>query len=205
MKIAIVILNWNGKELLKQFLPSLVKHSSMGNCDIYVADNASTDDSVDFINSNFPTIKIIQNSTNEGYAKGYNNALQQVEADVYALVNSDVQVTENWLVPIMSEFEKNSKTSIIQPKIKDFNNREFFEYAGAGGGFIDKYGFPYCRGRIFDTIEKDTQQYDDIQSIFWASGACFFIRKEVFNDLKGFDESFSLIKKKLICAGELNN
>ena len=190
MKIAIVILNWNGKELLKQFLPSIIKHSSSENCDIYVADNASTDGSVEFIISNFPTIKIIQNATNGGYAKGYNDALRYIDADVYALVNSDIEVTKNWLVPIISEFKKNSKTSIIQPKIKDFNNREFFEYAGAGGGFIDKYGFPYCRGRIFDTVEKDTQQYDDIQSVFWASGACFFIRKEVFNALKGFDESF---------------
>ena len=115
MKIAIIILNWNGKELLEQFIPSIIKHSSSENCDIYVADNASTDDSVDFVSSNFPTIKIIQNSTNGGYAKGYNDALQHVDADVYALINSDIEVTENWLVPIISEFEKNSKTSIIQP------------------------------------------------------------------------------------------
>ncbi len=207
MRIAIVILNWNGKELLHQFLPSIIEHSQIKDCDIYVADNASTDNSTDFIRLKFPTIKIIQNQSNDGYAKGYNDALQHIDADVYALVNSDIEVTENWLVPIISEFELNPTTSIIQPKIKDFNNRAFFEYAGAGGGYIDKYGFPYCRGRIFNTIEKDTQQYDDTRSIFWASGACFFIRKEVFDKLNGFDESYFAHQEEIdLCwrASQLN-
>ena len=170
MKLAVVILNWNGILLLEKFLPSVVQYSPEAT--IYVADNASTDDSVSFVKTNYPTIKIIENKGNFGYAKGYNEALQEVEEEIYALVNSDIEVTENWLQPITALFENESKTSIIQPKILDFKNKEYFEYAGAGGGFIDKYGFPYCRGRIFDTIEKDNGQYNDTTDIFWASGAC---------------------------------
>lgn len=187
-KIAVVILNWNGQKLLAQFLPSIIQYSQ--EAAIYVADNASTDDSVSFVKTNYPTIKIIENKGNFGYAKGYNEALQEVEEEIYALVNSDIEVTENWLQPISALFENESKTSIIQPKILDFKNKEYFEYAGAGGGFIDKYGFPYCRGRIFDTIEKDNGQYNDTTEIFWASGACFFIRKEVFRELHGLDADF---------------
>lgn len=190
MKIAIVILNWNGKQLLENFLPSIVKHSTLTNIEIVVADNASTDDSVDFIQKNYPEIKVVQNEENGGYAKGYNNALQHIKADVYALVNSDIEVTEGWLKPIISIFEKEPETAIIQPKILDFKNRSKFEYAGAAGGFIDKYGYPYCRGRIFSTLETDTKQYDDIAEIFWASGACFFIRSSIFHELNGFDESY---------------
>ena len=188
MKIAVVILNWNGKSLLEKFLPSVLAFSKEAN--IYLADNASEDDSVAFIQQHFPTITIIQNKTNGGYAKGYNDALKHVDADVFCLLNSDVEVTENWLVPVLAEFNNNNDTAIIQPKILDYKNKGFFEYAGAAGGFIDKYGYPYCRGRIFDSIEKDSGQYNDITSIFWASGACFFIRKEVFKSLNGFDESF---------------
>ena len=208
MKIAIVILNWNGKKLLEQFLPSIIEHSPVQFSDIYVADNASTDDSIDFITSSFPNVKIIKNTTNVGYAKGYNEALKHIDSDIYALVNSDIEVSENWLIPILAEFKKNATTSIIQPKIKDYNNKYFFEYAGAGGGFIDKYGFPYCRGRIFNTIEKDTQQYDDTHLIFWASGACFFIRKKVFEELNGFDESYFAHQEEIdLCwrAQQLNH
>ncbi len=188
MRIAVVILNWNGVKLLEQFLPSILSFSA--GAEIYVADNASTDDSVSFIKSNFPSVKIIQNSDNFGFAKGYNEALKQINADVYALVNSDIEVTENWLRPIIDEFENNLQTAIIQPKIRDYKNKQKFEYAGAAGGFIDKYGFPFCRGRIFDTIETDSGQYDDDCDIFWASGACFFIRAEVFKQLNGFDDEF---------------
>jgi GT2 family glycosyltransferase len=186
--IAVVILNWNGKELLNTFLPSVLYYS--GDAQIYVADNASIDDSVTFLNANFPEVKIIQNTTNAGYAKGYNDALQQVEEPLLCLLNSDVEVTENWLEPILNEFNSNSKTSIIQPKLLDYKKKTHFEYAGAAGGFIDKYAFPYCRGRIFDTIEEDQGQYNDTQNVFWASGACFFIRKSVFQKLNGFDETF---------------
>lgn len=188
MKIAIVILNWNGKQLLERFLPSVIQYSE--GADIYVADNASTDDSIDFVTSQFPTIKIIKNRTNGGYAKGYNDALKHVQGDVYCLLNSDIEVTPNWLTPIISEFETNSETSIIQPKILDYKNKSYFEYAGAGGGFIDKYGYAYCRGRIFDTVEKDNGQYNDTTPIFWASGACFFIKKSTFEALHGFDENY---------------
>ena len=174
--------------MLEQFLPSVVQFSE--GTPIYVADNASTDDSISFIKQNFPTVNIIQNTGNHGFAKGYNDALQNVEAEIYALVNSDIEVTENWLKPIIETFDKEKQTAIIQPKILDFKNKEYFEYAGAAGGFIDKYGFPFCRGRIFQSIEKDSGQYDDVFDIFWASGACFFIRKEVYRRLNGFDEDF---------------
>lgn len=187
-KIAIVILNWNGRKLLQQFIPSIVQYSSEAN--IYVADNASTDDSIAFIQSNFPQIKIIQNTDNFGFAKGYNEALKFVEEEIYALVNSDIEVTENWLLPIVQLFESNQKIAIVQPKILDFKDRNKFEYAGAGGGFIDKYGYPFCRGRIFESIEMDNGQYNDTCEVFWASGACFFIRKEVYRKLNGFDDHF---------------
>ncbi len=190
MKIAIVILNWNGKQLLEKFIPSFVKYSTQNNVHIYIADNASTDDSVAFIKRNYPAIRIIQNTTNSGFAKGYNDALKHVDADIFALVNSDIEVTENWLTPVISVFNEYPNTAIIQPKIRDYKNKELFEYAGAGGGFIDKYGYPFCRGRIFSSIEKDTQQYNDTISIFWASGACFFIRATIFRQLNGFDETY---------------
>jgi len=190
LKIAIVILNWNGKQLLEKFLPSIVKYSNFENVEIYVADNASTDDSVAFVKQNFPQVKIVLNEQNGGFAKGYNDALKHVEADVYALVNSDIEVTEGWLNPVISAFEKEPNTTIVQPKILDFKNKSKFEYAGAAGGFIDKYGYPFCRGRIFSALETDANQYNDETEIFWASGACFFIRSAVFHELNGFDEDY---------------
>ena len=190
VKIAIVILNWNGKQLLEKFLPSIVKYSNFDQVEIYVADNASTDESVAFVNQAYPQIKIIQNTINGGFAKGYNDALQHVDADIYALVNSDIEVTEGWLNPVISTFEKEPNTAIIQPKILDYKNKNKFEYAGAGGGFIDKFGYPFCRGRIFTEIETDEHQFNDETEIFWASGACFFIRSSVFHELNGFDEDY---------------
>lgn len=187
-KIAVVILNWNGVKLLEKFLPSVVEYSPEAT--IYVADNASTDDSISYVQNNFPSVKIIQNKGNFGYAKGYNEALQFVEEEIYALVNSDIEVTENWLQPVLNLYQTDKKTAIIQPKILDFKNKSYFEYAGAAGGFIDKFGFPFCRGRIFETLEKDSGQFNDTISIFWATGACFFIKKEVFHELKGFDADF---------------
>ena len=187
-KIAVVILNWNGAKLLEQFLPSVVAFSDEAK--IYVADNASTDTSLEVIKSKFPSVTIIQNDDNYGFAKGYNVALQNIEEEYLCLLNSDVEVTQNWLTPILSLFENNPEIGIIQPKILDYKNKAYFEYAGAAGGFIDKFGYPFCRGRIFDTIEKDNGQYDDEQTIFWASGACFFIRRTIFNQLNGFDDDF---------------
>jgi GT2 family glycosyltransferase len=186
--IAVVILNWNGRTLLEQFLPSIIMHSA--EAQIYVADNSSSDDSIHFIETNYPDIHIIRNKGNYGYAKGYNVALENVEEEIYALVNSDVEVTAGWLEHIQNLFERDAETAIIQPKILDYKNKAYFEYAGAAGGFIDKYGYPFCRGRIVETVEEDKGQYDDEAEIFWASGACFFIRKEVYRTLKGFDEDF---------------
>lgn len=189
MKTAVVILNWNGKQLLEQFLPSIVNFSE-GVADIYVADNASTDDSINFIKSNFPSVKIVVNSKNGGYAKGYNDALEFIEADIYCLINSDIEVTANWLPPIIDVFQKEANTAIIQPKLLDFKNKEKFEYAGAAGGFVDYFGYPYCRGRVFNNLEDDNGQFNDTSDIFWASGACFFIRSSVFHKLGGFDEDY---------------
>ncbi len=189
MKLAVVILNWNGKELLAQFLPSVIKYSEE-EATIYVADNASTDDSVSFIKGSFPSVKIIQNKTNGGYAKGYNDALKNLNEDIFVLLNSDVEVTPNWLTPIISEFKNNPNLVAAQPKILDFKNNAFFEYAGAAGGFIDQLGYPYCRGRVFNTLEKDEGQYNDTKEIFWATGACLFVKKDSFNNVVGFDEDF---------------
>lgn len=188
MKVAVVILNWNGILLLEKFLPSVVKYSPEAT--IYVADNASTDDSISYIKGFYPLVKIVKNESNLGFASGYNEALKHIDADLFALVNSDIEVTENWLQPILNTFRKEPETAIIQPKILDFKRKEYFEYAGAAGGFIDKFGYPYCRGRIFDTVEKDRGQYDYNREIFWASGACFFIRSSVYKELNGFDGDF---------------
>ena len=202
-KIAVVILNWNGEKLLKQFLPSVISFSSEAK--IYVADNASTDNSLEVIKNQFPSVTIIQNDANYGFAKGYNVALQNIEEKYLCLLNSDVEVTQNWLTPILSLFENNPEVGIIQPKILDYKNKAYFEYAGAAGGYIDKFGYPFCRGRIFDNVEKDNGQYDDEQTIFWASGACFFIRKDIFNQLNGFDDDFFAHQEEIdLCWRAIN-
>jgi GT2 family glycosyltransferase len=189
LKTAIVILNWNGQKLLEQFLPSIVNFSST-DATIYVADNASTDSSINFIKEYYPSVQIVENTTNGGYAKGYNDALQSIDADIYCLLNSDIEVTKNWITPVISLFEKEKNTAIIQPKLLDFKDKTKFEYAGAAGGFVDLYGYPYCRGRVFNRLETDTGQFNDTSEIFWASGACLFIRSEVYHKLGGFDEDY---------------
>ncbi|MGK0454252.1 MAG: GT2 family glycosyltransferase [Paraglaciecola sp.] len=189
MKTAIVILNWNGQKLLEKFLPSVVNFSSQ-DATIYIADNASTDTSITYIKEFFPVIKIVENTINGGYAKGYNDALKLIDADIYCLLNSDVEVTKNWLQPIIEVFKNNDKTAIIQPKILDFKDKTKLEYAGAAGGFVDLYGYPYCRGRVFNHLETDNGQFNDIKEIFWASGACLFIRAKVYHQLDGFDEDY---------------
>lgn len=189
MKIAIVILNWNGQKLLEQFLPSVVDFSSK-EATIYIADNASTDSSINYVKSSFPSIKIIENDINGGYAKGYNDALKSIDADIYCLLNSDVEVTQNWLKPVIDIFKSEKNTAIIQPKLLDFKNKTKFEYAGAAGGFIDLFGYPYCRGRVFKDLETDKGQFNDVKEIFWASGACLFIRAKVYHQLEGFDEDY---------------
>jgi len=188
LKVAIVILNWNGAKLLADYLPKVIAHSD--NADIYVVDNASTDNSVAFVQAHFPSVTCIVNTTNLGFAGGYNVGLRQVDADVYCLLNSDVAVTENWLPPITNLLDQNPKIGIVQPKILDLKQPTYFEYAGAGGGYIDKLGYPFCRGRIFQSMEEDHGQYDDVIEIFWATGACMFIRKDIFWELGGFDEAY---------------
>jgi len=204
LKIAIVILNWNGRKLLEEFLPSVVQFSE-DQADIYVADNNSTDDSIAFLLENYPQVEIVQNDINGGYAKGYNDALARINADVYALVNSDIEVTEGWLNPVIDEFKKNRKTGIVQPKLLDFKDKSKFEYAGAGGGFVDFMGYPFCRGRIFMELEKDKGQFDDSANIFWASGACFFIRSEIYHQLGGFDEDYFAHQEEIDLCWRVQN
>jgi len=203
IKIAVVILNWNGKNLLEKFLPSVVKYSNLAT--IYVVDNASLDDSVLFLQKNFPSVKIIKNSENFGYAKGYNLALKQVKEPYFVLLNSDVQVTQDWLCQALEIFENEPKTAVLQPKILDYKNKQYFEYAGAAGGFIDRYAFPFCRGRIFSTIEKDNYQYETTSEIFWASGACMFIKKNIFEQLGGFDQDFFAYQEEIDLCWRIQN
>lgn len=186
-QIAIVILNWNGKKFLKDFLPSVIKYS--GDARIIVADNASTDDSVSFLKLEFPTIEIIQNDQNGGFAKGYNDALKKVQSPYYLLLNSDVEVSENWLNPLLEKM-KDKTIAGCQPKVLSFGNKSKFEHAGAAGGFLDHNYYPFCRGRIFNETEEDKQQYDGETEVFWTSGACMLIRSELFHQVGGFDELF---------------
>ena len=186
MNLAIVILNYNGKALLEQFLPSVLEYSQQAT--VYVADNASTDGSVAYIKKHFSKVQLIINTQNEGYAKGYNDALAHLKEDVFVLLNSDVEVTQGWLTPIIEAFKATLNLVAVQPKILDYKNKDYFEYAGAGGGYIDALGYPYCRGRIFNNLEKDTGQYNDSRQIFWASGACLALKKEAFIKAGGFDE-----------------
>jgi GT2 family glycosyltransferase len=187
--VGIVILNWNGKNWLEKFLP-LVMASTYENKKIIVADNASTDDSVDFVKRNFPTIEIILNPTNEGFAKGYNTALTHVKADIFVLLNSDVAVTPNWIEPIVTLMQSDHTIAACQPKVLSYDNKAKFEYAGAAGGYIDKYGYPLARGRVFDFCEHDEGQYNTNEPIFWASGAALFIQSKVYHKLNGLDEDF---------------
>jgi GT2 family glycosyltransferase len=188
-KVAIVILNWNGKNHLEKFLPSVVA-TEYSNLNIIVADNGSTDDSVIFLREKYPSIRVINFEKNHGFAKGYNAALKQVRADYFAILNSDVEVRKDWVQHLVNMLESDEMLAACQPKILSYTNKNLFDYAGAAGGWIDKYGYPFARGRIFDVCEEDKGQYDDPQFIFWASGAALFIRAEIFRQVKGFDEYF---------------
>lgn len=186
-EIAIVILNFNGKSYLEKFLPSVIKHSP--NTEIYVADNNSTDDSIRFLQTYYPEIKLIVNKINGGFAKGYNDALKQVKSKYYLLLNSDIEVTANWLIPLYNTISS-EKIAACQPKILAYNDKTKFEHAGACGGFLDTNYYPFCRGRILEQTEVDSNQYDYKQEIFWASGACILIKSDLFHELEGFDEDF---------------
>ena len=186
MKIGIVVINWNGLELLKKYLKVLIQNSVHHN--IYLIDNNSEDESVSYVRSNHSEVNIIKLDKNYGFAEGYNRGIQKVKEEIICIINNDVEVTKDWLKPIVKKLN-DSPDLIIQPKILDINKKSHFEYAGAAGGYIDKYGYPYCRGRIFETIEEDKNQYKD-EEIFWSSGACMFLSKKIFNELGGFDKSF---------------
>lgn len=202
-EIAVVILNWNGHKLLDQFLPSVVAFSQEAT--VYMIDNGSTDDSVEFVQTNFPSIKIITLKENNGFCQGYNLGLEKVEADYYVLLNSDVEVTENWLQGPISLLKENSNIAACQPKIKSFANKKMFEYAGAGGGYLDHFGFPFCRGRLFDTLEEDKGQYNHNAPIHWASGASLFIKSSIFHELNGFDTSFFAHMEEIDLCWRINN
>lgn len=189
MKVAIVILNWNGVGMLRKYLPSVLK-SIPSYAEVVVADNASTDDSISFLKSDYPDIRIVQLDKNYGFAGGYNRALQQIEAEYYLLLNSDVRPAERWLEPLVLFMDSHKDVAACQPKILSVDDPSSFEYAGACGGFIDKFGYPFCRGRLFDTVEKDEGQYDDVAEIMWATGACLLIRSEDYWQCNGFDERF---------------
>jgi GT2 family glycosyltransferase len=189
-KISVVILNWNGIKYLKLFLGTIVEYSSIPGTEVCVADNGSGDNSVDWIQNEFPDVRIIRLDHNYGFAGGYNEALARVDSEYYVLINSDVEVTEGWLQPMLEFMEKNPGTAACQPKILDFGRREYFEYAGAAGGYIDKFGYPFCRGRILDATEKDEGQYDDPAGIFWSSGACMMMRADAWKKSGGFDDGF---------------
>ena len=183
-----MILNYNGEKFLKSYIPSIVQNSPEAS--IYLIDNGSNDNSINYIKKNFPLIKLVLHKKNLGFCDGYNKAVSEIDAELICFMNNDVTVKNKWLPPIINHFKKNPKTVIAQPHILDLKSPEYFEYAGAAGGFIDRLGYPYCRGRVFNSIEKDFGQFDKTQKIFWASGACFFIRKETFNSLNGFDSDF---------------
>ncbi|MDR1757442.1 MAG: glycosyltransferase family 2 protein [Bacteroidales bacterium] len=188
-KLAIVILNWNGKAFLHRFLPVLLQ-----NCPDYasivVADNASTDGSLEMLSRTFEQIRIIKNTQNYGFSKGYNEALKQVEADYYCLLNSDIEVTSGWVQPIIQHMEQDTCIAAMQPKLRSYNQQSYFEYAGASGGFIDKYGYPFCRGRLFEVVEEDRGQYDQEMEVFWATGAALFVRSDVYHQAGGLDDDF---------------
>ena len=203
-KVAIIILNWNGKKLLQEFIPSVIQYTDKAVADVIVADNNSDDDSVSFLKTNYPDVSIIQLTENFGYAEGYNQALKKITYEYYILLNSDVEVTEGWLTPLIEYLDNHLEVAALQPKILSQRDKQYFEYAGASGGFIDKYGYPFCRGRIFDSVEKDVHQYDTPIEIFWASGACMAIRAEDFHDCGGFDSTFFAHMEEIDLCWRLN-
>jgi GT2 family glycosyltransferase len=188
-KVSVVILNWNGKKFLEQFVPALTR-SSYKHMEVVIADNGSTDDSVLFLQSNYPQLRLIKFETNYGFAKGYNEALKKIESDYYILLNSDVEVPEHWIEPMVELLESNSNIGACQPKLLTYSDKKLFEYAGGAGGWLDEYGYPFAKGRIFDVFENDYGQYDKAEPVFWASGAAMFIRARLFHEAGGFDEFF---------------
>ena len=203
-QVAVVILNWNGKKYLEQFLPILIQHTSP-DVELVVADNHSSDQSVEFIHQAYPRIRVILNPENGGFARGYNTALRQIEADYYILLNSDIEVTHGWIEPVIHLMEQDPSIGACQPKIRSYHHRTAFEYAGAAGGFLDKFGYPFCRGRIFTTLEEDTGQYDNPAEIGWATGACMFVRSKLYHQLGGMDDDFFVHMEEIDFCWRLHN
>jgi GT2 family glycosyltransferase len=203
--LAVVILGWNGKKYLEQFLHSVVRNSQGDGVEVVYADNDSTDDSVTYVSNNFPSVRIIRNKTNSGFAQGYNEALKQIDAKYFLLLNQDVEVTENWLQPLIALMESNPNIAAVQPKLRAFHERDEFEYAGASGGHIDFLGYPFCRGRLFDSVEQDNGQYDDIAPIFWASGAAMMVREDLFDQVGGLDADFFAHQEEIDLCWRLQN
>jgi GT2 family glycosyltransferase len=189
-RVSIVILNWNGKRYLEQFLPGLVAHSQVEGAEIVVADNASSDGSADYLESEFPGIRLIRLEKNYGFSGGYNRALEQLNSKYFLLLNSDIEVSPGWLDPLLDHMEAHENCGACSPKIRDYRKKTHFEYAGAAGGYLDKYGYPFCRGRIFDRLEEDQGQYDQVREVMWGSGACLMVRSALFRKAGGLDEAF---------------
>ena len=201
IRIAVVILNWNGLHYLQKFLPSVCKYSDLPDTEIFVVDNGSTDDSVIFIRQAFPSVNLMVFEENFGFAPGYFKALQQIKASYFVLLNSDVEVTPNWLIPLYKTIEADPMIGACMPKLRAYDHQQYFEYAGASGGFIDRFGYPFCRGRMLNSVELDKGQYDDSCRIFWASGACMFIRASAYDKAGGLDSEFFAHMRRLIFAG----
>lgn len=204
IRIAVVILNWNGEKFLREFFPQVVS-CSPPDTEIIVADNGSTDGSLGYIRKMFPGVRIIDNERNTGFASGYNLALKHVDSDYYILLNNDILVTPNWIPPVIRLMESDPTIAACQPKIRSFSERNKFEYAGAAGGFIDRLGYPFCQGRIFQSLEEDHGQYDDQKEIFWATGACMFIKAELFHRFGGFDDDFFAHMEEIDLCWRLKN
>ena len=203
-RVAVVILNWNGLDFLRRFLPSICA-STYPNLDIIVGDNASNDNSVSFVRENYPQIKISINDQNYGFAGGYNRVLNSLDQDYFVLLNSDVEVEPGWIEPVIQLMEKDRSIAAAQPKILSQSNKKLFEYAGAAGGFLDIFGYPFCRGRIFDSLEVDSSQYDQSSEIFWASGAAFFIKRLKWLEMNGLDEDFFAHMEEIDLCWRLKN
>ena len=205
MKVAVVILNYNGRKFLEQFLPNVIANCDPTLAEIVVADNASTDDSVAFMREHYPEIRLIENGSNGGFATGYNVALRQIEAQYYVLLNSDIEVAPRWIEPVIEMMDTDPQIAACQPKILSYYNKERFEYAGASGGFIDKYGYPFCRGRVFQNLEVDEHQYDVPKEVFWATGACMFVRADLYHQIGGLDDSFFAHMEEIDLCWRLKN
>ncbi len=205
IETAVVLLNWNGLQFLSQFLQTVIEYSENENTEVWIIDNASTDKSMQYVESNYPSVRIVKLDKNYGFAEGYNKGLSQINAKYYILLNTDIEVTPLWTQALINTLKNEENTAACMPKIKSFTNKTMFEYAGAAGGFIDKYGYPFCHGRLFNHIEKDEGQYDSECEIFWATGAAFCIKSDIFHEMEGFDADFFAHMEEIDLCWRLKN